>query len=558
MSHATTAHATTADATTAPPLPDGASAGPPPHAASLPHGHGHAPPPRRPHDLHRVTIWLLFLACFALVSVPILTHPIPPLSDYVNHLARMHVIAALPHDADLARFYTLDWAILPNLMMDLLVPLIDRVTDIYTAGEIYTLLCFALIAGGTLVLNRTLFGVWSALPLVAFPLLYNGIFLIGVMNYYFGIGLVLFALSAWVALREKPWPWRMLVSTGFVVALFFCHLFAAGVYGVGLLAYELDRLRQTRGRPLAPRLVAFVCAGLPFLPILPLLMASPTWGLSGENYWEPQGKIEGVEMVLNVYFDLVAVALAAIVVGALVWAARHRLLQVHSFLLPLLLVAGLVYLAMPRVVFATYMADQRLPVAIAFMVLAAMRVDLRARLARRGFAVVLILMLAVRVGEVQVVWNRLSQWTGAFQESVTHIRPGSRILVAYADIQGGSDPQDLGLMHAACLAMIEKSSLVTTAFTVEGKQILRARPPYRSQVDTEDGTPPQTEQLLITEEEPSPDGPHYWDLWPSRFDYVYLLFTERGAPNPDDDRLKLVAEGERFQLYRVIPPKPAS
>ncbi|MFG1373472.1 hypothetical protein V5F32_14960 [Xanthobacter oligotrophicus] len=514
----------------------------------------HAAPPRLPHDLRGRWIALLFVACFALVAVPILTHPLPPLSDYVNHLARMHVIAALPDDPDIARFYYLKWSILPNVMMDLIVPVIERVTDIYTAGEIYTLMCFALIAGGTLTLNRALFGMWSALPLVAFPLLYNAIFLIGVMNYYFGIGLALFALAAWAFLRDKPWPWRFVISTLFVVALFFCHLFAAGVYGVGLLAFELDRLRQGRGRPWGPRLATFVAAGLPFLPIVPLLIASPTWGLSTENIWEPQGKVEGLEMVVNVYFDFVAVLLTAVVLGAAIWAARHRLLHVHSLMLPLLLVAGVVYLAMPRVVFASYMADQRLPVAIAFFVLAAMRADLRHRLARRGFAVVLILLLAVRVGEVQVVWDRLSQWTGAFRQSVEQIKPGSRILVAYADINGGNDPRDLGLVHAACLAMIEKSSLVTTAFAVKGKQILRVHEPYRSHVDTEDGTPPQIEQLLVTEEEPSADGPRYWDLWPQNFEYVYVLFTERGAPNPDGDRLKLVFEGERFQLYQVVPP----
>jgi hypothetical protein len=522
-------------------------------AAHAHHGH---PPERRPHDLRPWQILLLFVACLGLVSIPILTHPIPPLSDYVNHLARMHVIASIPGDQDLARFYTLKWSILPNLMMDLIVPVIDKVVGIYTAGEIYTLMCFALIAGGTMTLNRTLFGVWSALPLLAFPLLYSGVFLIGVMNYYFGIGLALFALSAWVALRDKWWPWRYLVSAAFVVTLFFCHLFTAGIYGIGILAYELDRLRLGRG-PIWPRIGVFVSGGLPFLPILPLLLASPTWGLSGQNYWEPQGKITGIELIFNVYIDHVAVAVAAIFIVAGVWAARHRLLYVHTFMLPLLLVAGLVYLAMPRVVFATYMADQRLPAAIVFMVLAAMRADLRHRFARRGFAVVLILMLAVRVGEVQVVWDRLSQWTVAFRESVTRIRPGSRVLVAYADIQGGNDPTDLGLMHAACLAMIEKSSLVTTAFTVKGKQILRARKPFNEQVDTEDGTPPQIEQLLVTEEDPTPDGPRYWDLWPSKFDYVYLLFTERGAPNPDSDHLKLIAEGERFQLYEVVPRPPA-
>ena len=520
----------------------------------------HRPPPVRPHhDLPRPVIALLFVLCMALVSIPILTHPLPPLSDYANHLARMHVIAVVPGDPDLSRFYRLEWAILPILMMDLLIPLIDKVTSIYVAGEIYTLLCFALIAGGTLTLHRALFGGWSAVPLLAFPLLYNAVFLVGVMNYYFGIGLALFALSFWILLRDRPWPARFAVSCAFVVALFFCHLFAAGVYGVGLLAYEIDRLTRDRAIPLPRRIAIFVSGGLPFALILPLLMASPTWGLSGENYWEPKGKVDGVEFVVNVYYDVIAVALTAIVVLAAAWAIRHRLLKVHSLLLPLVLVSGAVYLAMPRVIFATYMADQRLPVAIAFMVVATIQVELRHRLVRRGFGVVLLLLLAVRVGEVQLVWDQLSQWTVAFRESVEKIRPGSQVLVAYADPQGGADARDLGLVHAACLAMIEKSALVTTAFTVEGKQILRARPPYNARVDTQDGSPPTVADLLVTEEEPAASGPRFWDLWPQHFDYLYVLYTDPGAANPDSDRLQLVFEGERFQLYKVIrPASPAS
>ncbi|MFG1401587.1 hypothetical protein [Xanthobacter sediminis] len=515
-------------------------------------------PPRRAHDLSRPLIAVLFVVCLALAAIPILTHPIPPLSDYVNHLARMHIIASLSHDKDLARFYSLDWSILPNLMMDMVVPVIDRVTNIYVAGEIYTLMCFALITGGTLTLHRALFGSWSALPLLAFPLLYNSIFLIGVMNYYFGIGLALFALAFWSLLRERPWPLRFMVSAAFVVALFFCHLFAAGVYAVGILSFELARLFGRRGTPLVPRLVDFVASGLPFAIIIPMLIASPTWGLSSQNIWEPQGKLQGVEFVINVYYDIVAFVLSAVVVLAAAWAIQHRLLRTHPLLVPLLVVAGAVYLAMPRVVFATYMADQRFPIAIAFLVLATIQVDLRHRLAQRGFVVVLIVLLAVRVAEVQLVWDRLSQWTTNFQKSISLIHPGSRVLVAYADIQGGNDPRDLGLVHAACLAIIERSSLVTTAFTVKGKQILRANLPYRDHVDTEDGTPPQIEQLVLTEEEPTADGPRYWDLWPQHFDYVYVLFTERGAPDPDPDRLKLIFEGERFQLYQVIPPKPAT
>ena len=62
------------------------------------------------------------------------------------------------------------------------------------------------------------------------------------MNYVFGIGLALWALVAWTALRERNLLLRLSVSMLFVVALFVCHLFALGTYGLGLLAFELHRL----------------------------------------------------------------------------------------------------------------------------------------------------------------------------------------------------------------------------------------------------------------------------------------------------------------------------
>ncbi len=65
--------------------------------------------------------------------------------------------------------------------------------SVYAAGQVYTIASFVLIISGTLALNRRLFGHWSVLPLIAFPLLYNNVFLVGTMNYMFGIGLALWA-----------------------------------------------------------------------------------------------------------------------------------------------------------------------------------------------------------------------------------------------------------------------------------------------------------------------------------------------------------------------------
>jgi hypothetical protein len=516
------------------------------------------------HSLRRSTgfsgmqIAVLGGAFLMLAAIPILTQPLPPIEDYINHLARMHVMASAGSDPDLARFYEINWQIVPNLMMDLIVPTLAHVMGIYKAGQAFTLLAFALILSGTFALNRALFGRWSLAPLAATPILYNYMFLIGVMNYMFGIGLALWATAAWIALRERAWPWRMAVSMAFAIALFFCHLFALGVYGLALLAVELARLWSRRTEPLAPRLFDFCATGLPFIPVLPLLLMSPTWNLSAQNSWDSIGKLDGLKFIVEIYSDTVAFMLIGAFAVGIVWSLRHRLLRFHSVGLMLLAVGGAVYMALPRMMFATYMADQRLPIALAFLVIACLNVDMRHRLVRRGFLAIALILLLVRVTEVNVHWAALSSNTLEFRDSLKRIKRGSTVLVVYANAASGDDVHDLGLVHAPCLAMIERSALVTTAFTVEGKQVMQVRDAYRDRVDTLDGDPPTLTQILLAAEKHLDDKSVYWHGWESHYDYVYVLFTDDDADNPSPERLKLVDDGARFQLYKVVKDSAAA
>src|SRR5262245_15603866 len=317
--------------------------------------------------------------------MPIWTSPLPPLSDYVNHLARMHVIATIDKDPDLARFYEVDWQIIPNLMMDLTVPWLARLMPIYKAGQIFLLSTFLLIISGSLALNRAVFGRWSAAPLIAMPLLYNYIFLTGLVNYIFGIGLALWALACWIALRQRHWTLRLTTSILFLIALFFCHLSAVGIYGTGLLATEIFWLWSLRKAPLSSRLLDLLVAAIPFLAVIPLLLKSPLLQLLYSYWWEPRGKLDGLIYVLSVYSDITTFALVVIAMSGCAWLVRRNLLTVHPIFWILLVISGFVYLLMPRVMFATYMADQRLPIAFCFMLIACIDIDLRHRIVRRGF-----------------------------------------------------------------------------------------------------------------------------------------------------------------------------
>jgi hypothetical protein len=507
------------------------------------------------HDLPRGAVAGLLVAVMAAISLPILTHPLPPLSDYVNHLATAHVVDGIRSDGDLQRFYRIEWQAIPNLMMDLVVPVLHRFMDIYLAGEIFTLSIFAVILSGTLALGRALNGRWSAVPLLASPFLYSGVLLVGVMNYLFGIGLALWAFAAWVALRERPWAWRYAASTLFVLALFVCHLFALGLYGLELLAFEAHRLLTRREGPLPRRLLDFVATGAPFLPALLLLVTGPTWESAGiPAYWDLAGKIDGVTAAISIYYPRIAFALIAALTLAAAFARYRGALHIHPVGWALFALGTVVYLALPRVLFAAHMADQRLPIALVCMLASCIQVDLIDRGARASFVALLAALLALRLGEVQIVWNDLVLGPTEARQAVMSIARGARVVVAHSDRSSTGLISDLGLLHIASLATIERSALVSTAFTVEGKHILQVRDEFRPYVDARDGTPPSLPYFVAAAEG---SGPYYFSDWPHHYDYVFILFTRMGDPNPVPKRLALVEEGRHFQLYRVTPmPAP--
>jgi len=220
----------------------------------------------------------------------------------------------------------------------------------------------------------------------------------------------------------------------------------------------------------------------------------------------------------------------------------------------LLVIGGAVYAAMPRVLFATHLADQRLPVALAFMLIACIDIDLRQRMVRHALAALFVVLLAVRLAEVQIVWNLLARESAAFLRSAQSVERGARILVVHGDrdAYAARTVSDFELLHAASLATIERSALVSTIFVVPGKHVLQVREPFRRVVNLEDRVPPSVDWLKRAAAPADETDTLYWNRWPRNFDYVYVLFTRPGGANPDAERLMLAVDGPGFQLYRVI------
>jgi hypothetical protein len=496
---------------------------------------------------------IAFVALTVLVTLPVFLVDVPPLADYVNHLARMRVIAVEGTDPDLSAFYRIDWQLIPNLAMDLIVPVLDRFFDIYRAGQIFTVLTLVAMVTGPMAVHKALYGRFNAFPLVAFVLVFNGVLLFGMMNYLLGVGLAMWGLAAWIAIRERSLVLRLVVSAVFCFLLYVCHLYAVGLYGLAIGSYELwawARRRFRFDRALAIDLVALI---VPVLPLVPLLMRSATWGLVKEAVWDSQSKIEGIELVFRTYVDTHDLALLALGGVALAWALKRGVLSAHGAAAPLAVFGFAVFLAMPYTLFGSEMADQRMPVALLLMLVGFVHLDPEDKWFKAGFLALVIGFAGLRVADVSSHWQRIGAIYADIRASLGSVPRGSKILVAVADEPKGTETAQSSISHAPCLAIIERSALVSTAFTVKGKQIMTTRPPYDERVDTEDGEPPRVSQLVATAYVRDDDAPrdHFWDKWTVEDDYVFVLYTEREADNPDPSNLDLVWDGRNFQLYKV-------
>ncbi len=515
----------------------------------------------------------LVLGAFAVLIVamlvPVFSFQIPPMADYVNHLARMHVIAVGADDAQLARFYDVKWQVIPNLVMDATVPFLARLIGTYAAGQVFVALNLLAIVGGVMALHRAIYGRLSPWPLVCFLFLYNHALIYGFMNFVFASAIALWALAAWIHLRERHPLVRGAVSSLFAVSLFFCHLFGIGMYGLGLLAYEgwrlLDRreagwfnlaaVARDRAR-LKNGAIELAVLGMPFLPTLGLMLVSPTMGLASDVSWDWNAKFDGLGWLVQAYGHGVDTAFGLALAVALGIGLITRTVRLHPAGALLLGLGFAIYVAMPTVLFGSWAADLRLPVALIFMAIAFADLNVTSQAAKRLFVVAVIALALTRFIGVGEAWAEIDQSFADMRSSLRFIDAGSKVLVSTANKPTGTEEMNLPLSHAACLAMIERSSLVTTAFAVAGKQILNVRPDYRAIADVEDGEPPNVAALITAARAgaQSPPVTGYWRQWADRYDFVYVLYTAPGDANPMPDHLELLYDGINFQLYEVIPP----
>lgn len=220
-----------------------------------------------------------FLALFAVTQIPLYWVQYPDIIDYPNHLARLHVLMHLAESETLQRYYALrKLQIGTNLVMEIVVPALAGWMNLALALKIFASLAMLLVTTGAAALSRVVIGRVSYLLLGVLLFAHNAMFQLGLLNYLFGVGAAFWLLSAWIFARIRGGFWHWVCFAGGCILVYLCHLSALGVYAVGVLGYELGRIRARGGPMDHSARQALVLALMQFLPVVMVHVLSTSAG----------------------------------------------------------------------------------------------------------------------------------------------------------------------------------------------------------------------------------------------------------------------------------------
>ena len=413
-----------------------------------------------------------------LVTVPLFSTVLPPLFDYPNHLARLYLLTEGGN-----AFYAVRWELLPNLAQDLMVPPLVGLMPLELASKLFLVVVFALIAGGTIWLNRVATGAWSLWPLLAFLLLYNRIFLWGFVNYLFGIGIALGSTALWLALERRRWWLRVLASSVAALLCYLSHIAAFGFYTLVIFGVEarpgIAELRARQWAMLGRRIATF---SMQF--ILPTVLLFSYWhwtaidGVSYADFWR---KADWVFSAFDNYDRVFDIACFALFLSLLGWLGWTRRLALAPRLGWAICIVFTIYLLMPSQIYGGSNVDHRLPTAWFLLLIASSTPWFPTRRFAIAIGLVAGSMLVIRTAVIEHVWRQADEVYSADLIGIDALPRGAKLAVAIPPdgIQLMSVPE----VHLPTLAISRREAFVPTLFAYPGQQPVALRPSYAALAD---------------------------------------------------------------------------
>ncbi len=500
-------------------------------------------------------LWLLFTAT---ALAPLTLVKVPGLGDYLNHLARMHVLVEIARSPELQRYYQVHWTPIPYLAMDLVVPVLAQVLPIYMAGKIFVLACVALSTAGAACLHYAVHRRLSPVPLAAWLVSSNTLLAYGFLNYLFALGFAMLLFAGWVSTTGWRRFLRAALFAPAVLALYFGHAFACFAYCLAVAGFEAGRALRARLHPV--RTIAADCLAA-FAQAIPALVFAATLNVNAgyvgalRTHWGDLGAklVALVSPLLFLHDATNFVLLAAAALGALLLATRVRL---DPQLWPACIPVAFAAIAMPHVVASTWGMDLRLPLFLVLLLISAASFP-RASAWQWPAMATLFVMLAAKSADAWIVLTQVDGQIAETRRVLAALPRGARLLVV--NVVGHGTGQEVvpnsTIWHMPLTAVIDRDAYVPYLFN--GLTTIRMRPELRLS-STPNGLPVTPAQLregehaAVADQGDGEGARIYWLGWPKSFDDV--LIQRFGAdPGPLPTNLELLVHGQDMDLYRIRP-----
>jgi hypothetical protein len=507
----------------------------------------------------RILFVVTFLLLTACALFPIWAFEYLPILDYPNHMARMFVINNLGHDANLQKFYVINFQMIPNLAIDIIVPFLMRFVSVDVAGRLMLSINTVAFVVGPILLNFALFRKLGFNSLIIFLTLFNMAFFLGLMNFVFGVGIAFMCLACWVLLREKDIRLRIPIFLILPMILFFSHLYGLAVYAIGIAGYELGRTFSKTGTErkaafrelllsglqfVLPACLFFLGASSPFgggvnyRPIYDKLITLPS-RLFWTNAYPPVGR---AEVGSDNYW--IGVAILVFLLLIIIWAVYER--SFHKGMIIPILLLFVAYLCLPRNLATSALADYRALVPLSMMLVASIDWTIGPRKVKSLISAVFIFLFTINLYSVTTLWNDMQPRYAEMDALIQNIEKGSR-LFAYFTGESGDPMACMVVNFPPRVAIVERSAMSSVFFANRFQQPVQFA---------------QSKIKAIVKKRPWPDGycimygqdhhePSDWDGIVSDYDYILINKGQLLSEIPKD-QLTLVKEGERFALFQTV------
>jgi hypothetical protein len=480
---------------------------------------------------------ILVGSLFVISVAPVLLVRIPAMIDYVNHLARMHVLV----DAAAGRSnpaYVVDTRLYPNLAVDIIVPWLAQLVGVETATRIFLLASQTLVVTGAIALEIVVRGRHQISGFAALIALYSLPFLWGLLNFEFGCGVALWAIAAWIRYRDSRWQVRIALHTIFVVVLFVTHLFGLGIYGLTIGCYELSRLAGYRHAARTFALMGLPVVGLYFY----LIWSGGAIGRSVFDWWF-MFKLMWPLLVMNGYNLSLSIALAVTIAALLLFLGYNR---VFALTRPAIFIGSgflVAYLIMPTRFFDSAYTEVRLIPAIMTILPAFLTVSWPSRSVRSLVLLVVVAVILVNAASIASVWLAYRFDYAEIVQSFRLLPPGSTILIARND---GSAGEDTPMFYAPTLAAHYANAFLPSLYNMSGP-IKTAPSKSRFEIeDSRDYLPTPISQLNSASG--GGPAPAHVRNWRTDYDYLYVV-GDQTVSIPD--HLTNMTRSRRFSLYSI-------